>query len=312
MKNVNFNRISYFVAVVDAGTITGAAKALNISKAVVSKQILTLEDELGTALLHRNTRHLHPTDAGLRFYEQARAALRQAEEAYADVKSGGAVPEGKFRITSPMDYGILHLAPLVAQFVQDHKLVSIDLHLSDERLDPVEHRFDLCFRVGWPSDSSNQIRKVGKFEEWVVASPQLAGAAKTPEDLCELAFVANAALKNATHWIFNKGDHTREINVTSAVRLNASPAISRALASGECISVLPDFLVFDDVASGRLCRLLPDWSLRQGGIYAVTPPTKYKPLAIGMFIEMVLAYHKGGFGTSTACSTQKQPLVQQQ
>ncbi|WP_371170811.1 LysR family transcriptional regulator [Aliiroseovarius sp. 2305UL8-7] len=296
---MNFNRLSYFVAVVDAGTITGAADALNISKAVVSKQILTLEEELGTALLHRNTRHLHPTDAGLRFYEQAKAALSQAQEAYAKVQSGRAVPTGHLRMTAPMDYGTLHLAPLVAQFVQDNEEVSIDLHLSDDRLDPIEHHFDLSFRVGWPSDSSNQMRKVGAFEEWVVASPSLGDVVMEPEDLAKLSFVANAALKNATEWRFRRGGEHRDISVNAPLKLNASPAISRAIATGECCSIVPDFLVFDDVLAGRLVRLLPHWSLRSGGIYAVTPPTKYKPLAIKAFIDLVATYHRAGFGRTS-------------
>ncbi|SDX91730.1 DNA-binding transcriptional regulator, LysR family [Ruegeria halocynthiae] len=294
MKNVNFNRISYFVAVVDAGTITGAAKALNISKAVVSKQILTLEEELGTALLHRNTRHMHPTDAGLRFYEQAKAALNQAEEAYAEVQSGKAIPEGHFRITAPVDYGTLHLAPLLAKFVQGNAGVTIDLHLSDDRLDPVEHHFDLGFRVGWPSDSSNQMRKVGTFEEWVVASPGLAQSVTEPNHLTGQSFVTNAALKNATTWQFSKGSEVQDITVTSSFKLNASPAISRAIAAGACFSVLPDFLVYDDIAAGRLVRLLPEWSLRAGGIYAMTPPTKHKPLAIRAIIEVIASYHQVG------------------
>lgn len=293
---MNFNRIGYFVAVVDAGTITGAAKELSISKAVVSKQILTLEEELGTALLHRNTRHMHPTDAGLRFYEQAKAALNQAEEAYVEVQSGKAVPEGHYRITAPVDYGTLHLAPLLAQFLQDNIGVTIDLHLSDDRLDPVEHQFDLGLRVGWPSDSSNRMRKVGEFEEWVVASPRLAHNATEPSHLTKLSFVTNAALNNATMWQFTKDKQVQEITATSPFKLNASPAISRAIAAGTCFSVLPDFLVYDDVAAGRLVRLLPDWSLRSGGIYAMTPPTKYKPLAIRVIIETIVAYHQQGFG----------------
>lgn len=296
---MNFNRLAYFVAVVDAGTITGAAEAMNISKAVVSKQILTLEEELGSALLHRNTRHLHPTDVGIRFYDQAKSALFQAQEAYVEAQSGRAAPKGHIRVTAPVDYGTLHLAPLVAQFVQDNEDVTVDLHLSDARLDPVEHHFDLSFRVGWPSDSSNQMRKVGDFEEWVVGSPGLADVAREPEDLTELSFIANAALKNATDWKFSKDGERRDVSVNAPLKLNASPAISRAIASSECFSILPNFLVFDDVLAGRMTRLLPHWSLRTGGIYAVTPPTRHKPLAVRALTDLVATYHRAGFGQTS-------------
>ena len=295
---MNFNRLNYFVAVVDAGTITGAADTLRISKAVVSKQILTLEEELGTTLLHRNTRNLYPTDAGRRFYEQAKAALVQVQEAYVEVQSGRVVPEGDFRITAPIDYGTLHLAPLVAQFVQDNKKVSIDLHLSDQHLDPVEHHFDLSFRLGWPSDSSNQMRKIAQFEEWVVASPNLTADVSEPQDLSSLSFVANAALKNATEWQFEKDGRVCNVSVNSSLKVNASPAITNAIVATGHISVLPDFLVFDEVSSGRMVRLLPDWSLRSGGIYAMTPPTRHKPMAIKALIDLVKIYHRTGFGHS--------------
>lgn len=296
MSQPNLNRMSYFTAVVEAGSITGAANALGISKAVVSKQVLLLEEEIGTALLHRNTRHLHPTDAGLRFYEQAKAALSLAEEAFTTATSGKATPEGRFRLTAPLDYGTLHLAPLAAQFVQSHPAVSFDLHLTDERLDPVEHQFDLSIRAGWLDDSANHMRKVGEVTEWLVGAPGI--KVHHPRDLETLPFVANAAFKHPTQWRFTRGQDQVDVTGQAALRLNATPAIVEAVGAGGCVSVLPDFLCYDAVAQGRLVRLLPDWALRTAGIYAVTPPTRHKPLAIRRFIDMVAAYHKSGFGQS--------------
>ncbi|PWE33377.1 LysR family transcriptional regulator [Maritimibacter sp. 55A14] len=290
--NDNLNRVAYFIAVMEEGTITAAADRLRVSKAVVSKQILLLEEELGTALLIRNPRQMHPTEAGQKFYEQGKAAVELAQEAFRLAREGNTVPKGRFRITAPLDYGTLHLAPLVARFVRDHPLISIDLALDDAQIDLVEQRFDMSFRVGWLADSSNLAQKVGTFEEWAIGSPGSASAGvRRPEDLENLPFVANSALKDHWDWTFRKAGRTKTVSPDARIRLNTSPAILNVVEAGDCFAILPDFLVRPAVAAGTLVRLLPDWSLRSGGIYAVTPPTRYKPLPARRFLELVREHH---------------------
>lgn len=293
----NLNRMIYFIAVVEEGSMTAAAERLRISKAVVSKQILHLEDELGTALLVRNTRNLSPTEAGERFYEHSKAAVEQANAAFRMARDGNDTPRGNLRITASLDYGTLHLAPVVAAYVQRYPEVTVDLHLDDGKIDLVGKRFDLSFRTGWLEDSSNLVQKVGRFEEWVVGSPSLdAARIVQPEDLARLPAVEHAALKQGAQWVFSRGERRQTPALSVAVRLNSSPAIRQLVESGRCIAVLPDFLVSEAVGAGRLQRLLPDWTLRSGGIYAVTPRARFKPLATRRFVEMVVAYHRGGFG----------------
>jgi DNA-binding transcriptional LysR family regulator len=293
-ENLNFNRMLYFVAIVEEGTITAAAKRLGISKAVVSKQLLLLEEELGTSLVWRNTRHLHANEAGLKFYEQCKAAITQAKEAYRTVKPGGEYPSGKIRVTASLDFGTLFVAPLAAKFIQENKEVEIDLHLTDDRLDPVKMQFDLAFRVGWLSDSSNLSRKVGDFEEWLVCSSKLAEApnVKHPTDMKSLPFIGNAALSDLTSWRFTKGADLIELKPQNVLMLNAGTAILEAVCAGGACAILPDFVARQAVNSGVLCRLLPNWSLRKGGIYSVTPPTRFQPVAIRQFVDFVTRHHR--------------------
>lgn len=284
----NFNRLAHFVATVDAGTITGAADALGISKAVVSKQLQLLEADIGTPLLLRNTRHLQPTEAGRAFYEDAKSALIQANNAYERVQERDMKPRGALRITAPVDFGVSYLAPFVALFQDSYPDVLVKLHLADSLVDIIEDRFDLAFRIGQLSDSSNRARKLVSFEEIAVCSPTSAARFQShcPGDLEGAPFVRSQAFASKTEWIFRQGDDERIICPHIVAEANITLAIRALVVSGFCFTVLPDFLVRDQLEDESLVRLFPDWSLRSGGIYAMTPPNRIRSNALQRFLEM--------------------------
>ena len=152
----NLNRLAYFVAIAEEGTITAAAARLRVSKAVVSKQLQLLEDDLGSTLVLRNSRHFNLTETGETFYEAARAAVAQAKDAFHLVRRGRDDPSGELRVTAPLEFGVGYVAPAVAAFSLLYPALRIDLTLSDTRFDPVEARFDIAFRVGWLEDSRSE------------------------------------------------------------------------------------------------------------------------------------------------------------
>lgn len=293
-KRYNLNRLAPFVAVIEEGTMTAAAERLGISKAVVSKQLLTLEDELGVSLLVRNSRHLSATEVGQEFYRGAKAALDQANEVFETAIAGLSEPQGMLRMTAPVDYGTLHVSRLVANFTQRYPRVEVDVTLSDEQFDPVGQNFDIAFRVGWLADSSNRARKIGSFREVVVCTPEAAGAEVViiPKDLEGKAFVANTALSDQAQLIFNQNGKSVSVTTDKTITMNVGPAILSTVCAGGGYSVLPDFLVQDELASGKLVQLLPDWSLRTGGIYAVFPPVKFRNLSTQAFLDMAIEYHR--------------------
>ena len=139
ISRFNLNRLSYFVATIEAGTITRAAESLGVSKAVVSKQLQLLEHEVGTALLLRNTRKLRPTEAGLVFYESAKGALTQAANAFEQVQERDKQPRGRLRVACPVDYGVSHVAPFAARFQEIYPNVEVELSMSDETVDLICH-----------------------------------------------------------------------------------------------------------------------------------------------------------------------------
>ncbi|MDF9301110.1 LysR family transcriptional regulator [Tritonibacter mobilis] len=290
MKRSNLNRLEYFVAIADAGTITAAAERMQVSKAVVSKQLQLLEEELGTTLVVRNSRHLHLTEVGHSFYEAARASVAQADEAYEMVKQGRDEPAGNLRITAPLDLGVAHVASVAAEFRIAYPEVTVDLTLSDARFDPVEARFDIAYRVGWLADSANVARKLVSFQQIVVAAPELVerlGQPGLPSELAEFPFIEHRALSNPLHWQFS--DSKREIadvQMSPALRADITPAIKAMVLEGAGISVLPDFFVRKEIENETLVRLVPEWRLQTGGIYAVYPPTQFRSAATKRFSEL--------------------------
>lgn len=288
-KRHNLNRLAYFVATVEEGSITKAADYMDISKAVVSKQLKLLEEDIGVTLLLRNTRHIQLSDAGLAFYEASKVALLQANEAFESVIERNEVPKGKIRITAPVDFGLSKLSPLIARFREQYPQVEVDVFFSDEPLDIIEHRYDFAFRVGWLEDSNYRARKLQDFEEVVVCSPKTLKkiSVNQPEDLCSLPFIANQALKGLNRWEFQRKNKQQTVILNTALSMNITLAIRDAVIAGDSFSILPDFLIKQELADNKLVRLLPEWSLREGGIYLMSPPNRLRTKAVRAFLEMI-------------------------
>ena len=293
---LNFNRLAHFVAIIETGTITAAAARLGISKAVVSKQLQLLEEDVGTPLLLRNTRHMQPTTAGRLFYEDAKSALTQANNAYERIQARDNKPKGVLRITAPVDFGVSYLSPFVARFQDSYPDVTFEISLTDRMIDIIEDRFDLAFRIGWLSDSANLAKKLGEFEEIAVCSPKTYAKlkSKSPSDLETVPFLRSQAFSGKTDWTFNKGKKSETIIIQLAAEMNITLALKAYVTEGFCFTILPDFLVHEELKSGALKRLLPEWGLRQGGVYTVTPPSRVRSNALKRFLDMAHAKDETG------------------
>ncbi|QND51276.1 LysR family transcriptional regulator [Phyllobacterium sp. 628] len=293
MASVSFNRFIYFVTVVDLGSFTAAAERLGVAKAVVSHQLSKLEEELGTTLLIRTTRRLRTTEAGRRFYERCIVILREAENAIHEVSSEADAPVGTLMLTAPLDYGAKVLAPVIALYLERYPAVRANLTFTDIQFDSVENELDLSIRVGWLEDSSAQARRIGSFEQHLVCSPAYAtriGPMDHPNGLENADWIANSALKEPLRWLFSKsGNEQIIISGKSLVTANGTDASYVCVLAGIGLAVLPDYQVADDVRDGRLVRLLPDWSLPSGGIYAVYPPAKFRPARVRAFVDLLVA-----------------------
>lgn len=293
MEAINLNRLAYFSAVVDAGSFTGAAERLGITKAVVSQQVARLEADLRTSLLLRTTRRVEPTEAGRLLHARCVMILREAEDAFSELAESNAEPMGVLRIAAPNDYGTSTIAPLAAEFSRRYPACSVELLLSDARVDLIANQIDLSIRVGWLLDSTLQARRIGAFRQFLVASPAIAVTAEQPEDLASLPFIANEALKDPLLWRLSKDDiEHRPVRMRMAMAINTTPAVLAATLAGGGLSVLPEFLVAEHLKTGRLVRVLPSWTLPSGGIHAVYPATRFRPAKVTAFVGMLTAVAK--------------------
>lgn len=290
---MNLNRLAYFAAVVDTGSFTRAAERLGITKAVVSQQVAQLERDLRTSLLMRTTRRVHPTEAGRMLHARCVVILREAKDAFDELDQTATEPAGTLRITASNDYGTAMVVPVATAFTARHPACEVELTLSDETVDLVSGRIDMAIRVGWLVDSSLQARQIGSFRQLMVAAPAFAdqiAAARDPDDLATLPFIANKALREPLLWPFSRGDLDRRVvRMQARLAIDTTPGVLAAVRAGGGLSVLPDFLVAGDLASGRLSHALPEWRLPSGGIHAVYPAARFRPPKVTAFVEMLIA-----------------------
>lgn len=293
IRTINLNRLSYFAAVVDTGSFTRAAERLGITKAVVSQQVAQLERDLRTSLLVRTTRRVHPTEAGRLLHARCLLILREAETAVDELAQTVAQPSGVLRITAPNDYGTAIVVPVVTAFTARYPDCQVELTLGDALLDLANGRIDMAIRVGWLSDSSLSARRIGGFRQLLVGGGALAdraAAVRGPEQLAELPFIANMALREPLTWTLSRpAGKQQTVRMRASVAIDTTPGVLAAVLEGGGLSVLPDYLVAADLAAGRLRHILPEWQLPSGGVYTVYPATRFRPRKVTAFVDMLLA-----------------------
>ncbi|GLS04769.1 LysR family transcriptional regulator [Chitiniphilus shinanonensis] len=290
LGRIDLTRLALFVAVVDAGGFTAAAERLGLAKAAVSQQVARLERDLGVTLLTRTTRRVTLTEAGEAFYGECVPLLRQAETVLEHAAQDHAVPQGTLRVTASVDYAASVVAPLIAAFATRHPTLQIELIASNEVVDLVEARIDVAIRQGWLRDSTLRAVQLGSFGQWLLASPAYlarAGAIARPEELSAHRWIALNLLSAPLHWQFEREGAAVPVRMRAPLRVNSPQVLRALLLSDAGVSVLPDYMAHEDVQAGRLVRLLPQWELPRGGIYAVYPASRHLPAKSRAFIDFV-------------------------
>lgn len=251
--------------VVESGSLSAAARHLRLSPAAVSRRLASLERQLGGALVVRTTRRLQVTDAGRRYYEQAVRILRDIEDAQATVRGARAV-RGRLRVSAPVTFGLAWVCPAVPALLRKHPELQLDLHLEDRVVDLVAEGLDVAIRIGVepPESSSVVARRLGRYGRYVVASPAYLRRRPRPKEPTALA--AHDALlhvpddRAVTPWIFSREGREVRVEPRGTLRTNVVFALRDAALAGLGVALLPEWLVADDVAAGRLRVLVSDWS----------------------------------------------------
>ena len=296
---IDLNSFLTFAAVAEAGGFTAAAERLGATKARVSMEIRRLEAQLGSTLFSGTTRRVMLAEAREAVYARCVPLLRDAQEALEEVGeggregAGGAELTGTLRMTASVDHATQSLARVVADFASRHPRLQVELRTSDRVVELIEVGLDLGIRLGWLRDSTMRATKLADFEQYLVTSPaylKRTAAPREPEDLATRAWVALTLLPRPLTWSFTAaaGD-TRTVRMNARLRTDSAATLPALIQHGAGISVLDQFSFEADLASGNLVRLLPQWLLPTGGVYAVHPPGRHTPRKVRAYIKFYRA-----------------------
>lgn len=280
-----------FVKVVETGSFTAAAEALELSRAMVSKHVQTLEARLGVRLLQRSTRRVALTEAGSRYHARASAWLEDMDTTEAELGQLITEPRGTLRISAPMSFGRVYVAPLLGEFLNRHPGLRINLALADRAVDLIEDGYDLAVRIGELADSSLVCRRLAATRLLLCASPGYLARYGTPDHPAELSgheCLSYRLSDTPSDWHFNDADgHTATVRIDGRVRADNGEALCEAAANGLGIVLQPDFIAGPFLQAGRLLALLPGWNTREIGIHAVYPERRYLPARARRFIDFL-------------------------
>jgi DNA-binding transcriptional LysR family regulator len=296
-KLPDFEGLAIFAKVVEIRSFAGAAAELKLSKATVSKAVSRIEVRLGSRLINRTSRRFALTDAGRQLAARAARLLAEGEAVEDAALAQATVPRGLVRLAAPMSFGVLRIAPLLPEFLASYSEVSVDLHLSDAMVDLVGEGFDAAIRVAALPDSSLVARRLCEMPRYLVGSPAYLnthGRPRHPLRLAQHRCIGYSHTMTAETWRFTKAGKSATVRPSGPLRVNNGDAMMPALIAGTGIGILPEFILRDALAAGRLEQLLPDWSLPSGGVYWVTPPGGPRPKRVevlGDFLVKKLARH---------------------
>ncbi|MES2784498.1 MAG: LysR family transcriptional regulator [Pseudomonadota bacterium] len=273
-----FQEMRVFTAVADSGSFVSAADSLAMSKAAVSRFVSDLEQRLGVRLMHRTTRKLSLTQEGEVFLARCREILASIEASEAEITTHSDRASGFLKVSVPVSFGVKHLAALWSEFLELHPRVSLDVQLADRVIDLIDEGFDLAVRIARLPDSSLVSRQLASTRLVLCASPEYLarrGRPLHPSELAQHEVVAYSLLAIGDQWQFAGPDGPVTVKVKPRVWTNNGDTCVRAAVGGTGLVLQPTFLLAQELASGQLVEVLPEYRSIELGIYAVYPTRKF-------------------------------------
>nr|WP_251080797.1 LysR family transcriptional regulator [Motilimonas cestriensis] len=277
-----------FIAVVERGSFTAAARHVGKTKSIVSKQVAQLELLLNLRLFNRTTRALHITEQGASVYQHALAIIEQVDSLFQLNTSVSDPLTGRLRISAPHTFSETTLMAKLPSFMKLHPQLKIELVLNDHYVDLVAAGFDLAFRIGQLDDSNMIARKIGLCQQMLVASPAFIACHAPIEaitQLAELPCVVDTNRREGAKWLFVRDGQTEHVRVSAKLEVNSAAAAAMAAAAGIGIALLPEFAAASFLESGALVVVLPHYTLPSMGVYAIYPHRDYLTQKVSALLD---------------------------
>ncbi|WP_446903821.1 LysR family transcriptional regulator [Burkholderia sp. YIM B11467] len=280
------NDMALFVEVVKAKGFRSAADALGMPNSTLSRRIGALEKAIGLRLLHRTTRRIELTEAGQLYFERCKRIVDEARLAHEQLGELLAEPAGVLRASFPVDFAVIYLTPLIVEFANRHPKLTFDFELTSRRVDLVSEPFDVAIRIGESADSQLVARRLATFRSQLYASQRYLEQAGEPREPDDLTRHQCLSVQRVATWALRDGVREVEVPVGGRFVVN-SVGMNRQLAVHDAgIIQVPEAVVADDVAAGRLRRVLPGWEGAPVPVYAMTE-TRLLPAKTQIFIEFL-------------------------
>lgn len=282
--------MSMLLEVVDRGNLSAASRSMKIPLPTLSRKITDLETLLGTKLLTRTTRRIALTDAGATYVNAARRILEQVDEAERQASGEFAVPKGELVITAPVQFGRLHVLPVVTDFLATFPAINVRLMLADRNIDLVDEHVDMAVRIGKLPDSAMVATRIGVVRRVVCGTPALfagRGVPKEPGDLLNIPCISVEALTPMAGWQFQKAGQAKaiEVAITPRLSVNTTEAAAEAAIRGAGVTKLLYYQVAGAVAAGTLRLVLENFEPEPAPIHLVHVARGQMPLKMRHFID---------------------------
>ncbi|MFC6489530.1 LysR family transcriptional regulator [Nitratireductor sp. GCM10026969] len=289
-------RMRAFISVVEAEGFSAAARRIGKSKALLSKYVRELEDELGALLLNRTTRQFSLTETGHIYYRRATEIVREIDHLSETVRESSGDIRGRIKLSAPRSFADVPIGQSLVDFAAAHPDIVLDIHLDDRFVDLVEESFDLAIRITKLDDSSLIARRLAPFRLPLCAAPALIekyGRPKHPRDLQHLPCIVDTNNRFRHQWHFREADGSPIlVPVSGPIEVNSPLAARAAAVAGLGFSIQPDFIAAPEVKAGRLVTLLDEYLTDGAGIFAVFPHRRYMPAKVRALVDFLARWLK--------------------
>lgn len=282
------NAMQVFVRVAEAGSFTAVANQENVVRSMITRQIASLEKQLGSKLIIRSTRSLTLTTAGAAYLERCRVILNMVDAAESSLSEEKVEPRGRIRLGLPLSFGLQRLMPSLAEFSKLHPHIQLSMDFSDRRANLIEEGIDVSIRITGDLDPSDIVRKLGTCKILTLASPQYLaqhGTPRHPRELQNHECLAYAMDMKPANWIYDVNGANFNVPIRGRLMANNGEALMQATAAGIGITRQPDFIAQPFLNSAEVVEVLKKFAIAPLGIYAVLPSNRYIPHRVSVLIE---------------------------